>query len=279
LIDAWGAFPLHKWLLGPVDNLRARSRVRRRLALVIIPATPHLGTELGLSSRALKRDYTRVYRDVYVLKGAEMTAVDKAVAAWLWSGRTATMAGVSAAALMGSKWVDVKHPAEMFRRNGKPVKGIVIHRDELLPDEHRCLGRIRVSTPARTVFDVGRRPGRTLAVIRADALANATGVRPASVETLMERHPGVRGLVHLREVVGVMDGGAESPQETRTRLLLIDAGLPRPQTQIRVDNWRVDMGYPEFKVGVEYDGEQHWTTPPNTRVTSTAWPVCWPEGG
>ena len=61
-----------------------------------------------------------------------------------------------------------------------------------------------------------------------------------------------------------MDAGAESPQETRTRLVLIDAGLPRPQTQIVVrDHFgyafaRVDMGYEEFKVGVEYDGPQHW---------------------
>jgi very-short-patch-repair endonuclease len=56
-----------------------------------------------------------------------------------------------------------------------------------------------------------------------------------------------------------MDGGAESPQETRTRLVLIDAGLPRPQTQIIVAPWRIDMGWEEFRVGVEYDGAQHWT--------------------
>ncbi len=60
-----------------------------------------------------------------------------------------------------------------------------------------------------------------------------------------------------------MDSGAESPQETRTRLLLIDAGLPGPQTQIVVrDEYgvplaRIDMGWEEFLVGVEYDGPQH----------------------
>ena len=64
-----------------------------------------------------------------------------------------------------------------------------------------------------------------------------------------------------------MDGGAESPQETRTRLLLIAAGFPRPQTQILVcDEFgyligRVDMGWTKWKVGVEYDGLQHWTDP------------------
>jgi hypothetical protein len=67
--------------------------------------------------------------------------------------------------------------------------------------------------------------------------------------------------------VELMDGGAESPQETRTRLLLIAAGFPTPQTQIVVvDQYgrfvgRIDMGWPERKVGVEYDGPQHWDDP------------------
>lgn len=64
-----------------------------------------------------------------------------------------------------------------------------------------------------------------------------------------------------------MDGGAESPQETVARLALIDAGLPAPQTQVRVfDEYgqfvaRLDMAYPDVKVGIEYDGPQHWTDP------------------
>lgn len=166
----------------PVHNLGTRNRNGRRLALVTIPATPFLGTEaLDVSVRSLRRDYERVYRDVYVRKGAELTAADRAVAAWLWSGRTSTMAGLSAAALHGSKWVDPKQPAEMFRRNGKPAKRILIHRDELPDDERQRIGRIWVSTPARTAFDLGRRTGRTLAVLRVDALANATGLRPDAV--------------------------------------------------------------------------------------------------
>jgi len=64
-----------------------------------------------------------------------------------------------------------------------------------------------------------------------------------------------------------MDGGAESPQETRTRLVLRRAGLPLHGTQILVlDDCdhpiaRVDMGWEEWKVAVEFDGAQHWTDP------------------
>ena len=44
------------------------------------------------------------------------------------------------------------------------------------------------------------------------------------------------------------------------RLLLVGAGLPKPETQIEFRDLRirVDMGWREWKVAVEYDGIQHW---------------------
>ena len=42
------------------------------------------------------------------------------------------------------------------------------------------------------------------------------------------------------------------------RLILVRAGLPRPETQYFVVNRRIDMAWPEWKVGVEYDGAHHW---------------------
>jgi very-short-patch-repair endonuclease len=228
-------------------------------------AGPFLGTEAlarGLvTRRTLRSRHNQVHRDVYIPKGAELTPVIRAVAAWLWSRRQAIAAGFSAAALHGAQWIDPLMPAELYRRNGKAVDGIVIHRDELVDDEIRLVRGIPATTPARTAFDLGRRGSRIRALIAVDALANATRLQSSDVRPLIERHRGVRGLVQLREVVRLMDCGAESPQETRTRLLLVDSGLPRPQTQIVVGRWRIDMGWTEFKVGVEYDGPQHWTDP------------------
>ncbi len=48
------------------------------------------------------------------------------------------------------------------------------------------------------------------------------------------------------------------------RLLLVDAGFPKPTTQIPVyDGWELigvlDMGWEDFKVAAEYDGDQHRT--------------------
>jgi Protein of unknown function (DUF559) len=233
---------------------------------------PFLGTEAlargAVTRRTLSSRYDKLYRDVYMPKGHELTPVTRAVAAWLWSRRQATMTGYSAAALYGTQWIDPRLPAELYRRNGKRAAGILIHRDELCDDEVRLVRGICATTPARTAFDLGRRDRRTQALIAVDALANATRLQSSDVLPVIERHPGVRGVVQLREVVDLMDNGAESPQETRTRLVLIDAGLPRPTTQIIVyGNFagrryvKVDMGYEEFKVGVEYDGEQHWTSP------------------
>ena len=226
---------------------------------------PFIGTEAissgELSPRTLKSGHDRIFRNVYAPNGRVLTSADKAVAAWLWSGRQATMAGLSAAALHGTQWIDPNKPAELYRRNGKPTTGILIHRDEVLPDECQLVRGISATTPARTAFDLGRRPGRTMAVVYVDALANATELSPDPMHELIGTHPGVRGLRQLREVLELMDGGAESPQETRTRLVLVDADLPKPETQICVGRWRIDMGYREFKVGVEYDGEQHWTDP------------------
>ncbi|MGH3559513.1 MAG: hypothetical protein ACRDTK_18810, partial [Mycobacterium sp.] len=124
-----------------------------------------------------------------------------------------------------------------------------------------------VTSPARTAFDLGRRPGWQTAVIRMDSLARATGLTVDGVLPLIDAHRGARGMKQLRRVLPLVDAGAESPQETRTRLVLIGGGLPRPQTQIEVlYDWgvvlaRIDMGWEQWLVGVEYDGPQHWTDP------------------
>jgi len=124
-----------------------------------------------------------------------------------------------------------------------------------------------VATPARAAFDLGRRLPRVPAIVAIDALSNATGVKPADVALLVDRYAGMRGVARLRAIlddVDDVDGGAESPPETHTRLTLVDAGLPRPETQIEIRNARgrvfarSDMGWREWRVLVEYDGADHW---------------------
>lgn len=174
--------------------------------------------------------------------------------------------GNSAAALLGAKWVSPTLDAELVHVNRHAPAGIVVHSETLLRGEVVEVDGMLVTSPARTAFDVGRwTSSRLFAVQRLDALANVTDVKVTDIEAVMAEHHGTRGLVRLKAVLPLVDSGAESPQETRTRLVLIDAGLPVPQTQIRVcDDYgdfiaRIDMGYRELRVGIEYDGPQHWT--------------------
>ncbi|MBP1816573.1 DUF559 domain-containing protein [Mycobacterium sp. OAE908] len=232
---------------------------------------PFVGTEALAAGRVTRRTlvsrHDMVYRNVYLAKGMELTPARRAVAAWLWSERNATIAGMSAAALHGSQWIASDLPAELIRRDTCGVDGIIIHRNRLRDDETCVVRGMPVTTPARTAFDLGRRDRLETAIIRIDALANATGLKPEDVVLVAQSHRGARGMLQLRRALDLMDAGAESPQETRTRLLLIAAGFPKPHTQIVVlDEFgefvgRVDMGWEEWKVGVEYDGPQHWDDP------------------
>lgn len=79
---------------------------------------PFVGTEAvaagAVTNHQLRTTYVAVHRNVYVPRGAELHAVDKAVAAWLWSRRRAVIAGTSAAALHGTRWIEADLPAELI---------------------------------------------------------------------------------------------------------------------------------------------------------------------
>ena len=206
----------------------------------------------------LRTRYRAVFRDVYIGRNAELTAAAKARAAWLSTG--ATLAGLSAAAVLGTKWLDASAPAEVVRADRHSQRGIVVHSYDLAAGEVRAIRGMPATTAARTAFDIGRGRPVATAVPILDALLNATGISPADVLAVADRRPGARGVRRLRATLDLADGGAESPQETRVRLLLIRAGLPRPETQIEFPDLRirVDMGWRGPKVAVEYDGIQHW---------------------
>jgi hypothetical protein len=90
-----------------------------------------------------------VYRNVYLQSGVQLTPERRAVAAWLWSNRDATLAGMSAAAIHASRWLDSELPAELYRREACDVDGILIHRGRLRDDETSLVRGLPLTTPAR----------------------------------------------------------------------------------------------------------------------------------
>lgn len=228
---------------------------------------PFVGTE-ALACGQFNRHQLRtrnqlVFPNVYLPKQTRLSLDRRITAAWLWARREATIAGLAAAALHGAKWIDDDITIELVHPNNRPPRGVLTRRDALLDDEVTAIAGLAVTTPERTAFDIGRRNPQRVAVARLDALARATGVKVDAVISIADRHPGARGLRNLEAALELVDTGAQSPRETYLRLLLIQAGLPRPQTQIPVvaddETYYLDMGWEKCMVAVEYDGEHHRT--------------------
>lgn len=230
-------------------------------------AAPFIGSEAlargSVNRHQLRTRHRLVFPDVYVSRQATLSLDGRIAAAWLWSRRAATIAGLAAAALHGADWIDDDATIELIYSNNRPPRGVLTRRDVLLDNEITAVGELAVTTPERTAFDIGRRVPDRAAVARLDALARATGFTRDGVAAIALHHPGARGLRNLETVLELIDAGAQSPRETYLRLLLIDGGLPRPQTQIPVmtddGTYYLDMGWEECMIAVEYDGEQHRT--------------------
>ena len=218
-----------------------------------------------LTRHELRTRYTAIYPNVYLPNDGDLTAAARAEAAWLWSRRRGVVAGRSAAALHGAKWIDPQAPAELLYDNRHRPPGIRTYADRIADDEILLIGEMAVTTPARAALDLACRNPLDRAVTAIDALANATGLKTADVELIAQRYPGRRGLTRARRVLDLVDAGAESPRETWLRLLLVRAGFPAPATQIPVrDEFgqiiaRLDMGWEDHKIAAEYDGDHHRT--------------------
>jgi hypothetical protein len=215
----------------------------------------------------LRRRYRRLLPDIYCPANAELTLFERITASWLWTGREGVIAGAAASALLGARWVDVESPVELIWANNRAATGVVTRRDTLLVGETTRHHGLLLTTAERTAFDLARRGSIGNAVARLDALARATDVKPTDVLELASRHPHVRGLRRVPRVLDLVDAGAESPKETWLRLLLIRAGYPRPQTQIPLLGpdgspiYRLDMGWEDKLIAVEYDGDDHRERP------------------
>jgi len=230
------------------------------------PFSGRVALAAGIVTRhRLARDFVHLHRDVYIRRGIPATPLLRAKAAWLWSQGRGVLAGVSAAAVHGTGWLDPDAAAELVRaEHVRSVPGISVRRAPRL--ETCVVDGMVVTTPAQTAFDIGRRMPLDRAIETIDALCNATGLKVLEIEELATRSKGAHGIGAVPQVLALVDGGAASPPETRTRLLLVRAGLPSPETQLEIFGdtgfvARADMGWRQWRVLVEYDGAHHWTDP------------------
>jgi len=90
----------------------------------------------------------------------------------------------------------------------------------------------------------------------------------ADIDSGVARHDGRRGAKRLRAASALLRANVYSPRETRTRLLIMRAGLgcsePEPNGVIQLHHGgrtRGDLVFRRERLVVEYEGEQHLTDP------------------
>ena len=136
---------------------------------------------------------------------------------------------------------------------------------EIEPDcrDAVVLRGFRATPLLRTLFDLNRRLTLVEAVVVTDMALHSGLVRRSELSDWIDSCAGRKGVAATRSVLQHTDSGAESPMETRLRMLLVLNGLPRPGVQVTVRDdkggfvGRPDLYYPEHRLGIEYDGETH----------------------
>jgi very-short-patch-repair endonuclease len=212
--------------------------------------------------------FRKFFPDVYAPAHLEATLALRSVAAAVLVDGRGVLAGYSAAELLGASCGPAGAPAEvlMLRPGGQSYRcpGLRVHRDLVDPAETTDVGGCAVTTAARTAFDLARWvPSLVEKVVAVDALAFTCKIDLDDLGTLRLAHPGAWGAKHLAAVLRHATGLAESPMETRIRMALWAHGLPAPTLQFAVPVGgrvrRLDLAYPEVKLAIEYDGEDHRT--------------------
>jgi hypothetical protein len=125
--------------------------------------------------------------------------------------------------------------------------GITIRRRKLAANEVAIRKGFLVTSALRTVVDRVARLDLVEAVVLLDAALHKKSIRLKDIPAAYAEF---------------VDPASDSPMETRLRLLLVLAGLPRPRVNVLVGNatgpiGRVDLYYPDHRLIVEYDGDTH----------------------
>ena len=210
--------------------------------------------------------FVRIFPDIYAPAGDEAPdpALRSRAAALLVAGR-GVVSGYSAAELLGASCAPLGAPAEVTLLHGRQRAhpGLLVHRDRLAPGELRQVGAVQVTGPVRTAYDLARRGDLVEAVVAVDRLANKHRFAPDLLLNFAVHYPRARGNTRVADVLAHANPYAGSPMESRLRMLLVGAGLPRPEVQWVVQDpatrtavW-LDLAYPHAMVGIEYEGEDH----------------------
>jgi predicted transcriptional regulator of viral defense system len=171
---------------------------------------------------------------------------------------------------------DVRVTATDQWRRGR---GYRVARAALPDDDVRPWFAFRTTTVARTLVDCAREWSLTDSVIAIDAAMQELKVDRAEMHSAVLTGSHRVGIAGAARALELSDGRAESPLETRGRLALLSAGLPRPELQVDIHDHagfigRVDAWYDGAAIALEFDGRVKYSEP---RDGSSSGDVLWKE--
>lgn len=231
---------------------------------------PFLGSQAvraGLVTRDVLRGprFQKLFGDVFQPADLPASLANRSRGVALKLHGDGVLSGYSAAELLGAGVAPADSSVELTVPGGdfRERPGLVVHRDLLADDEVTAVAGVPVTSPLRTAWDLARWLPLVEAVVAVDALARVGGFDPRALRRIQQRYPRARWRGRVPGIIELSDPRAESPMETRSRLVLVFRGLPHPELQFSVYDSdgefvaRLDMAYPWLRLAVEYDGRGH----------------------
>jgi hypothetical protein len=220
--------------------------------------------DLGLGRRSIAHRLQtgrlmRVHYGVYAVGHEPAAAVDRAYAALLACGPVAILSHGSAASVWGifDRWWE---PFEVTVRTGRRPPGIRTHRATVdRRDIRRHLG-IRVTSPARTIYDIAPRLSDKALTRAVNELRIARRLTLDHLAELVDRLPRHRGASRIQPLIETPTGPTRSELEDAFVAFTERFGLPRPEMNARVAGYEVDALFPAQRVIVELDGYEFHAT-------------------
>ncbi|TVP77622.1 MAG: DUF559 domain-containing protein [Gemmatimonadales bacterium] len=220
----------------------------------------------GMSSSALGRRvdsgrFVPLHRGVYLISAVDPGRAQE-MAAVLSGGPSALLSHTSALVLWEVLRAEPPMPFHVTVPGRSRVgrTGITFHRPEgVESDERGVVEGIPVTSPARSLVDAAGLLGRR-EVAQVVAAVERRGLIPREeLAGLPRRYAGHRGIPVLRHVLkGVGDRPfTRSEAERRCLQLIRSAGLPRPETNVTVGPYELDLFWPGENIAIEIDGWAH----------------------
>jgi hypothetical protein len=219
----------------------------------------------GLTRAQLRDDGIRTSRGAYVSRAVPLTLRNACLSVVPVLPDSAKFSHLTAAALLGAPvqtaWpLAVAVPRDVYRPRRRNIRVHV--RDLLLEDAIRCHG-LPVTSGAQTWLDLAGVLSAGDLVAVGDALFRAGHLDAGSLGSRLARAGGTRGIVRARELADILTPHAASRPESLIRFALISSDLPDPDIQVPIHDRRgrvvahADLGYPEWRIAIEYEGRQH----------------------